>query len=458
MNTKTISTMNRKISLLLTLFLGSELGQAAEYCSDEYYLNVTLPNQARWDMCWEHRAREGIVLHKMHYTPPHGQRLQILNLAALAQIHVPYDDNGARYHDISDYGLGNQYMASLTTSECPNGRLLNYAGKSVICQQITPASSGYATVDKQLHGDALSLFSVSTIGAYNYIPTWRFLDDGSIEALVGATGALQRYGTMAASEQGWLVADNKVGISHTHNFFWKLDFDLAGTANDDYVEELNFTPNQAGQLARNTTRFNQEAGRSVNPEQLRRWRIVDGAVKNAKGLPISYEVRLPQSVQREDGPAIEAFNQYDFYVTRQKTCELFASHNPTGGACAASLNAFANNESLANQDLVLWPSTTFYHVPRAEDSPRMDAHWSSIAITPRDLNDINPLTNSQGGGTGAPIALGSSGGGSNAGSGGVSGERTAGGAGSFSVILLGLIGLLRFNRRGINRFDKAFGR
>lgn len=442
MNTKTIPQTAKTLSALFVLLAGSGLAHAAEYCSDDYYLNVTLPNQARWDMCWEHRAREGIVLHKIHYTTPNGQRLQILNLAALAQIHVPYDDNGARYHDISDYGLGNKYMANLTSAECPNGRLLKYAGKSAICQQITPADSGYATADKQVRGDALSLFSVSTIGAYNYIPTWRFLDDGSIEALVGATGALQRYGNASAAEQGWLVAENKVGISHAHNFFWKLDFDLAGTATDDYVEELNFAPTALGQLARTNTRFTQEVARSVNPEQLRRWRVVDGAVTNAQGLPISYEIRLPQSAQREEGPAMEAFNQYDLYVTRQKSCELFASHNPTGIGCAASLDGFMNNEPLANQDVVLWPSTTFYHVPRAEDAPRMDAHWSSISITPRDLNDKNPLTNSVGGGTGAIVDSGSTGGGSAVGSGGTAGTRIAGGAGSFSINLLLLMSLL----------------
>ena len=86
---------------------------AAEFCSDEYYIDVTLPNQARWDMCWEHRQREGIVLHKVHYTPRNGPRRMILNEAAVPQIHLPYDDNGARYHEVTDDGLDSTNMSRM---------------------------------------------------------------------------------------------------------------------------------------------------------------------------------------------------------------------------------------------------------------------------------------------------------------------------------------------------------
>lgn len=66
--------MQRILRLSISLLMGwLALGylppsHAAEFCADNYYINVTLPNQARWDMCWEHRAREGILLH--HVLPP----------------------------------------------------------------------------------------------------------------------------------------------------------------------------------------------------------------------------------------------------------------------------------------------------------------------------------------------------------------------------------------------------
>lgn len=364
---------------------------AAEFCSDAYYIDVKLPNQARWDMCWEHRTREGIVLSKIHYTPRNGERRLVLNQAGLAQIHVPYDDNGARYHDISDYGLGGTYMSTLNQTDCPGGKLLSFGSKAVVCQQNEARGAAFSTNTERLQGNSFSLFSVSKIGAYNYIPLWRFLDDGSIEPGVGATGALQRFGDRNSEQQGWLIAENKVGIAHLHNFFWRLDFDLNGTSNDDYVEELNFT-NNAGKTSLTRTRFSSEVARSVDPTSSRSWRVVDGMAKNTKGLPISYEIRLPQTEQQDVGPASEAFTQNDLYVTRHNSCELFASHNPTLNNCANNLADFANGESLTGADLVVWPSTTFYHMPRAEDAPHMDAHWSYISLVPRDWHTNNPLS------------------------------------------------------------------
>lgn len=380
------------VLLALGNFLPTNI-QAAEFCADQYYVDTTLPNQSRWDMCWEHRNREGIVLHHIHYTPKNGTRRMVLYQAAVAQIHVPYDDNGARYHDVSDYGLGNNYMSALTAQECVGGQLLSYSGKNVLCKQVTPRDDAYSVDNDRLQGDALSLFSVSAIGAYNYIPEWRFLDDGAIEPGIGATGALQRFGASNIAQHGWLLESNKVGIAHLHNFFWKLDFDLGGTGNDDAVEEINYSQN-AGKLTRTNTRFTTEVARVVDPTQLRAWRVIDTTLKNAKGLPLSYEIQLPESVQRDIGPSTEPFTHNDFYVTKQKSCELFASHNPTTNACAENLSAFVNGESLSGQDIVVWPSTTFYHMPRAEDAPRMDAHWSHIRIIPRDWHDKNPLSNS----------------------------------------------------------------
>lgn len=379
------------ILCLALLMTWQRSAHAAEFCSDTYYVNVTLPNQARWDLCWEHRTREGIVLSKIHYTPRNGERRMVLNQAALAQIHVPYDDNGARYHDISDYGLGGNYMAALNQNDCPGGKLLSFGSKAVVCQQNEARGSAFSWNTERLQGNSFSLFSVSKIGAYNYIPSWRFMDDGSIEPGVGATGALQRYNDRTVEQQGWLIAENKVGIAHLHNFFWRLDFDLNGTSNDDYVEELNFNTNN-GRSSLAKTRFNTEVARSVDPTLSRTWRIVDGAAKNAKGLPISYEIRLHQSEQQDVGPASEPFTQNDFYVTRHNSCELFASHNPTVNNCANNLADFVDGDNLAAADLVVWPSTTFYHMPRAEDAPQMDAHWSYISLTPRDWHAQNPLS------------------------------------------------------------------
>ena len=97
---------------------------AAQDCSDAFYINETLPNGARWDMCWESRNREGVTFSAVYFTPKNGVRRMVLNYAAVAQIHVPYDDNGTRFHDVSDLGIGGLNMLDLNPDECPGGSLL----------------------------------------------------------------------------------------------------------------------------------------------------------------------------------------------------------------------------------------------------------------------------------------------------------------------------------------------
>lgn len=391
MKTKTLLHF---LSLLLWVTSAFYLppSQAAEFCSDDYYINVSLTNGARWDLCWEQRNREGIMLHKVHYTPPAGQRRMVLSSASLAQIHVPYDDNGARYHDISDYGLGGSYMVGLRQTDCPAGKLLRFENKPVICQQVSQSDQGFRYQQEQVKTEALSLFSVSRVGAYHYIPLWRFYADGAIEPAVGATGALQRFNDASAEDAGWLIADNKVGLGHIHNFFWKLDFDLAGSSRNDLIEELNLQE-QGEQMVLQVKELTTEVGRSVNPSTARRWLIRDREQKNAEGQALAYEIRLPQSEHQDIGPDSETFTREDIYFTTFRDCELYASHNPSLEGCADSLSGFVNREDLQGADLVVWPSTTFYHMPRAEDAPFMDAHWSSISLTPRDWQARHPFSN-----------------------------------------------------------------
>ena len=48
---------------------------------------------------------------------------------------------------------------------------------------------------------------------------------------------------------------------------------------------------------------------------------------------------------------------------------------------------------MQDNDLVVWAGVTFYHMPRAEDAPHMDAHWSHMQIIARDLSASNSLGN-----------------------------------------------------------------
>lgn len=379
--------------LFLGLLLsGANTLQAAEHCSDSYSIDKTLSNGARWDMCWTHNNNHGIRYHHIYYTPKDGTRRMVLRDAAVSQIHVPYDDNGARYHDVSDYGLGGGYLRDMVSSECPGGTMHRYGSKDAVCSQITKQGAAYRVGTNVAASEALKIFSISKVGAYVYIPQWLFYDDGRIEPSILATGSLQRFGGSSVEQHGWLMSGaGSVGLSHMHNYFWRLDFDLDGSATNDVVQEINYTVS-GGQRQKSVTTLNTEAARSVSPSTQRSWLVKDNSLTNAKGHKMGYEIRLDEVGHREVGPTNEQFTYNDFYVTRAKSCEQIASHNRRVNSCSTdSLDQFVSGESLSGQDLVAWVGVSFYHMPRAEDAPKMDIHSNHFQIIPRDWHDKNPL-------------------------------------------------------------------
>ncbi len=386
--------------LLLVVGARWTAAQSSGNCSATYKVDMTLPTGARWTMCWEPRLNEGIVLHDVTFTPPGGTARLVLAQASMAQIHVPYDDNGARFHDVSDYGLGGDRLLDLAPADCPSGTLLADQGKDMLCRTTVNRGYAYKHASTQLQGYALNLFSVSKIGEYNYIVEWTFSDDGAIEPAVRATGQLQRTG--ANPDYGWPLdsLNSRFGIAHTHNYYWRLDFDVDGSAND-VVEEIDFTPSPTrNSWTLNVNELGTEAGRQVDATAFRFWRIKDSSVENADGHPISYEL-LPESSNVFRGPAYEPFTQNEFYVTVYNACEQWASHNPTSGGCGENLASFVNGQSLSGADLVLWYGVAFHHLPIEEDEIYMNAHRTAFTLRPRDWTADNPLANA---GSGGPTA------------------------------------------------------
>ena len=354
---------------MLRLYLPTD-AQAGANCSTPYLVDKSFTNGARWQLCWEQRNLDGIVLRDIYFTPPGGSQQRILAEGSISQVHVPYDDNTARFHDITDDGFGNENLSDLTPEECPGGTLLKDGAKDVICQQFQLRGYAVKGLGVEEEGEWLSLFSVSTSGEYNYIPVWRFLDDGTLEMVMGATGKLQRFTTDA--NFGWPVRAN-------------------GTL--EIVEEFNYMA-EVGQssprLVLGVTQLTNEAGRSIAPQTMRSWRIRDGLLTNEQGRPISYQLEPITVGHRDVGPSSEPWTANDFYVTKYNACEKYVSHNPQSGGCGNNLAAFVNGESLANSDLVLWYGVTFHHIPRDEDEAFMHAHWDGFRLVPRDLMASNP--------------------------------------------------------------------
>ena len=126
-----LKPLNRTLIAFASLLFAGEA--AALECSAQFQIQQSFANGAEWEMCFEEQQREGIVLRDITYTSPGGVKRRVLYQANLAQIHVPYDDDGARFHDVSDFGLGGARLNDLTPADCPTGTLVRNGTKDVMC-------------------------------------------------------------------------------------------------------------------------------------------------------------------------------------------------------------------------------------------------------------------------------------------------------------------------------------
>jgi len=398
----------RRTALVATLLGLAASGAAAQDmpsiaaadadCAPNERVDERFANGARWALCVESRVRENLVLKHVTYTPPGGEPFPVLASASLAQLHVAYDDNDVTYNDITQYGLGGGYLVELDASDCPYGELMDVRTRPAICRWRRTGGDGYRSAARALEKESVNLFSVSQVGAYAYVQSWTFHDDGTIEPGIGATGALQRSSDDTALPFGRVLAGDPdtLWLSHTHNYHWRLDFDVGAQSNDDTVTETSHPLGVDGRRARTTQRFDTETARRIEPTDLQAWHIwenaegdgsTDAGVASGRG----YRIEPERGGHRFERTDVEPHTGFDVFVTVARDCERFASQNARYEPdCLNDVLQYTDAESLVGADLVLWHRVGFHHVPRDEDQRHMHTHWDGFRIDPVNIASSGP--------------------------------------------------------------------
>lgn len=371
--------------LLLGLLGATPLAQAnGPQCESESRITQHFDNGAVWDLCWESRVRENLVLSDVYYTPPEGEPLRVLGSARLSQLHVAYDDSDVTYNDVTQYGLGGGYLLTLTEADCPDGELLTVMTRPALCRWTTTSDTGYRTSDQARKTPSLNLFSVSQVGAYAYVISWTFHADGTIEPGLGATGALQRSSENTELPFGRVLEGDEetLWLSHTHNYYWRLDFDLGESATDDQVSETRYELQSDGTRVRLSETFTTEQARRINPEQQLSWTVAADASDDSPAYIIE-PIRNGHRFERQE---VEPYSDFDFFVTVANDCERFASQNARFNPdCLNNVLEYVDGQSLNDADLIAWHRVAFHHVPRNEDQKHMHTHWDGFLIRPRHV-------------------------------------------------------------------------
>ncbi|MFF0478204.1 copper amine oxidase [Streptomyces sp. NPDC004284] len=372
-------------------------------CSAAYRITQKLDGGTTWRMCWRYDTDAGLTLDKITYQPPGAAApIKVLDSARLAQIHVPYDDGGAEYDDLTGAGFG-YGLQNLKPTECPGGTLTTVKVTDVgdvkgLCTTTRARGHAYRMASDNgskvwaAQAKDLLVYTVNKVGWYEYITEWRFTADGTIGANVGATGSLSPVDYNATDGRGWPLGKGARGYatSHAHNVFWKLDFGLDGSTKDR-IEQFDSTvtaPTGGGGPTVKTTKTAVTKELAGDAKNMRWWRVVSGTGKNADGHARSYEI-VPGHTDTHAG---RGFTKHGVYFTQSRACEKFASNNigDCGRGAPDSVDKWVNGETLTKPSV--WVNIGFHHIARDEDQQPMPVHWQGFQLVPRDVTAMNPLT------------------------------------------------------------------
>ncbi len=408
-------------------------------------------NEIRWQK-WRFRyqmhPREGLVLHTVGYEEvDEKQQLKvrsILHRAAVAEMVVPYGDAAANWNwrsafDQGEYGLGRTCNSLTLGQDVPaNAKLFAavfasdlgapekreravaiYEQDGGILWKHYDETSGKVEVRRARQ---LVVSSVITVGNYDYCLNWIFHQDGTLEARVDLTGILLAKGVVpqkcekcaaaaagktaeATGDQryGTLVGKSIVAPNHQHIFSFRLDFDIDGAANS--VVETSVKPAPVGpeNPAHNAfihietpLKTERTARRDLNLLEHRRWKVFNPTQPNELGHFPGYLLEpgancVPkmgaESITRKRAGYID----HHFWATQLKEHELHAAGDyPRQRAASEGLPQWSGDESLEQQDVVLWYTMTVTHVPRAEEWPVMSAAHSGFSMVPTGFFTRNP--------------------------------------------------------------------
>jgi primary-amine oxidase len=395
-------------------------------------------NEVSWDRWRFHvrvEARGGAVISDVRYVD--GPRTRsVLYQGALSEIFVPYMDPAEGWYqrtffDGGEFGhtLGLARRPLERGTDCPdhaswfdmalaNERGLPRRHQAVAC--LFERSGGEVAWRHRAGGDIvdsrprrdLVLRWVATIGNYDYAFDWVFQTDGSIRAVLGATGIAEVKGVAsrtAAEDKdgkdgayGRFVAENIVAPNHDHFFSYRLDLDVDGAENSLQVDELEAKrlpethPRKSlWVVAPRTARTESEAQLDRHAPAL--WRFVNPAVKGPLGYPTSYQIKAGHSdeslLAKDDYPQRRAgFTEHALWVTPYRPEELYAAGDyPTQSRGGDGLPAWTKaNRPIEKTDIVAWYTFGMHHVVRAEDWPVMPTVYHEFELRPFDFFPRNP--------------------------------------------------------------------
>ncbi|KAK7548665.1 putative copper amine oxidase [Phyllosticta paracitricarpa] len=378
----------------------------------------------KWRFRVSFNPREGAVIHDVHY-----DGRSVMHRLSISEMTVPYADPRNPFQrkqafDFGDGGAGN--CANNLSLGCDCLGVIKYFdavivgsdGKpdvhpNVICLheqddgigwKHTNWRTGRAVVTRRRE---LVVQFVITLANYEYIFAYKFDQSGGIDIEARATGIVSvvNIDPGKTSDYGNVVNPGVLAQNHQHIFCARIDPAIDGHSNTVIQEEslpvpMNPKTNPRGNMYEiRQTPIKTSSFADAAPQNNRIFRIINSARKNGiSGKPVSYKfVPPPTQLLLADPQSTQSkrakFAQHHVWVTKYKDNELYAggrftlqSTKEVGGVA----DAVARDESVENDDVVVWSVFGLTHNPRVEDWPVMPVEILQINLRPSDFFEGNP--------------------------------------------------------------------
>ncbi|KAK7680107.1 hypothetical protein QCA50_016832 [Cerrena zonata] len=203
---------------------------------------------------------------------------------------------------------------------------------------------------------------------------------------------------------GTIVGPNVMAAYHQHILSFRIDPAIDGHKNSVVYDDVVKLPkddklNPFGIGFVTERKFVEKAGHiDQSPFTNRQYKIInENKINPISKNPVGYKIMMPARQMILADP--DSFNvrraKYateQVWVTKYRDHELYAageftnqSQNDTG------LGVWANGiDPVRNEDLVVWATMGFTHIPRVEDFPVMPVETHNIHLVPFNFFDKNP--------------------------------------------------------------------
>lgn len=382
-------------------------------------------NKVLWQG-WEFRvspnSREGFAIYDCWF-----KGRQTFYRISLSEMTVPYGDPRAPYHrkqafDLGDCGFGVNGNKLALGCDCLgvikylDGHGIHANGEpfvipNTVCMHEQDDGLLYKHVNYRTDNAVVArkrifiVQTIATVANYEYIINLKFVTDGSIDIEVRATGILS---TMPIDENvkvpwGTIVGPNVMAAYHQHILGFRIDPAVDGHMNsvvyDDAIKlpRDEFNPYGIGFVT--DRHFVEKAGYiEQRPFDNRTYKIINENVINPiSKTPVGYKINMPaRQMLLADPDSFNAkrakFATQQVWVTKYQDHQLFAAGEFTNQSkIDTGITEWANGiDPVRNEDIVVWATMGFTHIPRVEDFPVMPVETHNIQLAPANFFDRNP--------------------------------------------------------------------